>query len=95
MALLPLLDGEQNAVLGPSDWTMTHHDEGDPFRPARRRTTVRGVGRLPPGLACRSPTVCPTTSWTLLHFCPTARAGAVTDAMALWVGGAGKGVYPT
>lgn len=39
MVLLPFSDEEQNAVLGPSDWTMTHHDEGDPFRPAHRVDT--------------------------------------------------------
>ena len=36
MALLPFPDEEQSPALGPANWSMTHHDEGDPSRPAHR-----------------------------------------------------------
>lgn len=59
-----------------------------------RRSWVRGVGRLPRGWPHTHPTVCPTTSQTLRHFCPTARFGTVSDVMLSWADGACKGVYP-
>ncbi|VWX47705.1 conserved hypothetical protein [Micrococcus luteus] len=36
VALLPFPDEEQSPALGPANWSMTHHDEGDPSRPAHR-----------------------------------------------------------
>ncbi|WP_295018493.1 DUF6578 domain-containing protein [uncultured Micrococcus sp.] len=36
MVLLPFSDEDQDPPLGPVDWIMTHHDDGDPSRPAHR-----------------------------------------------------------
>ena len=36
MVLLPFSNEDQDPPLGPVDWITTHHDDGDPSRPAHR-----------------------------------------------------------